>query len=142
LITKILFGEIHPGELPLVDQLSQTLRQELPEEAQVVCPLTLGGHVDHRLTRRAAELLGRRLWFYADYPYVVRSADPFQAILPADWTSQVFPVSEAGLAAWQAAIAAHQSQISTFWSSTGVMEAAMREYWLAEGGVRLWKNAV
>ena len=137
-----LFGEVHPGELPLMATLAEVLRQALPGDAQIVCPLTLGGHVDHRLTRRAAEQLGRAVWYYADYPYVMRSAQPVQEVLQGSWTSRVFPVSEAGLAAWQASIAAHQSQISTFWSSLEAMAAAMREYWQAEGGVRLWQRAV
>lgn len=138
---EALFGDIHPGELVMIANLADALRQGLPGDAQVVCPLTLGGHVDHRLTRRAAEQLGRNLWYYADYPYVLDSEQPFEEMLQAGWTSRVFPVSEAGLAAWQASIAAHQSQISTFWPSVDVMEAAMRAYWQEQGGVRLWRAA-
>ena len=43
----------------------------LPAEARLVSPMTLGGHIDHQLVRSAAESLGRPVWYYADYPYVV-----------------------------------------------------------------------
>ena len=137
---EAIFGELHPGETPLIAELAHTLAQALPEDAQVVCPLSLGGHVDHRLTRAAAELPGRPLWYYADYPYAVRVQNPYKEFLQQGWTSQVLPVSQAGLAAWQESIAAYESQISTFWPNLEVMRADMQAYCQAEGGVRLWKG--
>jgi LmbE family N-acetylglucosaminyl deacetylase len=137
---EALFGELHPEETTLVKALAQELALRLPQAAQVVCPLTLGGHVDHRLTQAAAEKLGRALWYYADYPYVLQSADPAKPVDQAGWTSQVFPVSPEGLSAWQAAVAAHQSQISTFWADLKAMQQAIQSYWQPNGGVRLWKN--
>ena len=53
----------------------------------------------------------------------------------------VFPVSEAGLAAWEAAVGAHVSQVSTFWLNPAARQAALRAYRDQTGGVRLWRRA-
>jgi LmbE family N-acetylglucosaminyl deacetylase len=132
-----LFIELRQEENLLVKVLRDELEQALPQECELVCPLALGGHVDHRLVRAAAELLGRRLWYYADYPYTV---DPDEDIHDSDrgLSHKVFPVAEDGLAVWQQAVAAHASQISTFWSSSNEMREAIRAYWKPIQGVRLW----
>jgi len=133
-----IFSTMHPDEAQLLADLSALIEKRLPPHAQLVCPLTMGGHVDHRLTRAAAEALGLPLWYYADYPYVLRSAGDIASHLPPGWERQVFALSEADLQAWVRSVAAHQSQISTFWSDVSAMEAAIRGYYHDSGGVRLW----
>jgi hypothetical protein len=100
--------------------------------------LALGDHVDHQLTRLAAEGLGYELRYYADFPYVLRDGAHLERMEQDGWTRQTFPISTAGLQAWQAAIAAHASQISTFWAGTPEMEQAVEDYCLKESGIRLW----
>ena len=133
-----LFGSLHPDEALLVEQLAGELAQRLPPGARLVCPLALGSHVDHQLTRRAAERLGVRLWFYADYPYVLKHAPSLKDLWRQGWRGRSYPVSEAALQAWQAAVAAHASQISSFWGSLDEMRTAIRSYSEESGGVRLW----
>jgi LmbE family N-acetylglucosaminyl deacetylase len=136
---EALFGELHPTEDSLVAQLSTELAQEIPVGAQVVAPLALGGHVDHRLVRAAAEKLETPLWYYADYPYIEESGE-------AEWVRLEekehldFAVSEAGVEAWVASIAAHASQISTFWPDREAMQAAIKAYHQQVGGVRLFRS--
>lgn len=126
----------HSDEAGLVAQISSWMRAVEDKEVQWVCPLSLGGHVDHRLTRQAAQQAGVPLWFYADYPYVLSTQDD-------DWeagmTGASFPVSGTGLLAWQQAVATHQSQISTFWNSLAEMRAALTSYCQRWDGVRLWR---
>jgi hypothetical protein len=43
------------------------------------------------------------------------------------------------LTAWQASIAAHASQISTFWPNRASMEAAIGAYCRENQGIRLWR---
>jgi len=135
-----IFGPIHPVEEGLVAQLAADLQVQLPANATVVCPLTLGGHVDHRLTRAAAEQIGCPMWYYADYPYALVEAEKLEALPQSGWETTDFPVSEAGLEAWIASVAAYTSQASTFWPDVPTLRAALREYWQGSGsGVRLWK---
>ncbi len=135
-----IFSAVHPDEAQLLEGLSALIEKRLPPDAQLVCPLALGGHVDHRLTRIAAEALGYPLWYYADYPYVLRSAGDIPSLLPSGWVRQVFPLSEADMQAWVRSVAAHQSQISTFWGNINAMETAIRSYSQDSGGVQLWRQ--
>ncbi|MEW5868059.1 MAG: PIG-L family deacetylase [Chloroflexota bacterium] len=137
---EALFGSLHPAEEPLVQDLANELAQSVPTGAQLVCPLTLGNHVDHQLTRVAAERLNRPLWYYADYPYASQQSSQLEELRQQGWQPVRFPVSPDGLRAWQEAVAAHQSQISTFWPDLDSMRAAIQGYWAgAESGVILWQ---
>jgi hypothetical protein len=108
-----------------------------PEGAHLVCPLTLGGHVDHRLTRSVAEKLNIPLWYYADYPYVLDIDEPPEM---DDWELTLSTISPGGLLAWQASVAAHGSQISTFWPDLKTMRTEIQAYFNQMGGVRLWQK--
>jgi len=135
-----LWVPVHPDERALIELLSDSLQSMLPPKAKLVSPLSIGDHVDHRLTRAVVEILARRaglpLYFYADYPYVrdVRFTDvlatvPFKSI----------PISSEALLAWQDAIACHRSQISTFWVDLGEMRSAIQSYYEEIGGIWLGK---
>lgn len=121
-----------------VEQVRGWLAENLPAGSRLVVPLTIGGHIDHRTVRAAAEGLPIRLWYYADYPYVVTEKINLRAWLGAGWRRRRFAVSPAGLAAWQAGIACYASQISSFWHSLDEMRAAMQAY-LEQGGSSLWR---
>ena len=135
-----LFASLHPAENRRIEQLSRELAGLLSPHTQVVCPLALGGHVDHQLVRAAAEGLGHRLWYYADFPYVLKDVDYQRRLEEAGWAAQVFPVSPSGLAAWQRAVACHQSQISTFWPDLGAMRSELAAYLETNGGSLLWRS--
>ncbi len=136
---EALSGPLHPGEQGLILKLSTELAQVLPPHAQLVCPLALGTHVDHQLVRAAAERLDRLLWYYTDYPYVMKNLENLGQLRQTGWHSTTFPVSLDGLQAWQEAIAAHRSQISTFWPDLEAMQVDIQTYWGLWGGVLLWR---
>ena len=133
-----LFQPLLEVEIPLVHQLANLLAAGLTEDTLLVCPLTLGNHIDHHLTRTAAEILSRPIWYYADYPYLIQGNNDLAAYIQSEWIAVEQLVSPAGLAAWQAAVAAHSSQISTFWGSLSEMRDAISDYWQNGGGSRLW----
>jgi LmbE family N-acetylglucosaminyl deacetylase len=141
-----LWMPVHPAETHLVDQISAEFIHSLPSNCQLVCPLALGGHVDHRLTRQAAEQTGNKLLYYADYPYALKNLDELAGLRQAGWREIHFPISQAGLGAWIAAVLAHRSQISTFWhedserriAEIDAMTTAITNYCQAMEGVKLW----
>jgi LmbE family N-acetylglucosaminyl deacetylase len=137
-----LFGPLDEREAGLVERLTAELAGALPKGAQLVCPLSVGGHVDHRLTRLAAERLGEACWYYADFPYILNDSDQLARFTQTVWGETWFPISAAGMQAWEAAVAAHRSQISTFWPDLAALQAALRAYARQEDGslqVRLWR---
>jgi LmbE family N-acetylglucosaminyl deacetylase len=136
---EAIFGALHPLETRLVQDVAAQLALTLPPGVNVVAPLTLGNHVDHQLTRRAAGLAGLgSLYYYADYPYVAQDDPDIAARLPQGAQAQHFELSEAALEAWAGAVAAHASQISSFWKDGAEMTAALQAYYARQGTV-LWK---
>jgi hypothetical protein len=140
-----IFGFPDPEEEPLIGDLAEKFSAVLPKNGRLVCPLAIGGHVDHRLTRAAAELLEVPLWYYADYPYVELDSRWLSG-LPgegdvAEWTSRLFSVSGDDLTCWQQAVAAYRSQWPTFWADEESMAAALAGYQQRFGGVLLWKKS-
>ena len=137
---QALNGPLHPYEAARAARLSRLRAARLPRNAQVVCPLGLGNHVDHQLTRLAAEQLGRPLWYYADYPYVLKHPAALDSLAQTGWRRQLFPIRRAGLTAWQDSVAAYTSQISTFWADQAAMRFAIEEYASRELVVYLWQK--
>ena len=81
-----LMGPPRPEDRAPVDELRAALAKLLPEgperlerRGRLYLPLSIGGHVDHRLTRRAAMALlaepgsryGEAARFYEDFPYAL-----------------------------------------------------------------------
>ncbi len=136
---EAIFARLHPEEESQVSLLAARLALQLPPEVQLVSPLAVGNHVDHQFTRRALERLGRPLWYYPDFPYAEKESGFFDDLSQAGWRKQEFPLSPAALEAWGDAIAAHRSQMSTFWEDEAGMRSALQAYSETQGGVRLWR---
>lgn len=136
-----LFQSPHPQELSLIDAVHSQLLERCPSGAVIVVPLTLGGHVDHRLVRAAAERLPNERWYYADFPYITLHGLTDDRFVESNWKVRKIEVSDCGLSAWQQAVACFRSQISTFWEDAGSMSAELQNYWSAGGGQRLLQPA-
>ncbi len=133
-----VFTAPNPAEQALVEQIRAMLAERLTRHDTVVCPLTIGGHIDHRITRAAAEQLGRPLWYYADIPYLI----DHPAELPSaasGLSPKNFFTSQQGLSAWQEAIAVYASQLSGLFDDEQDMRQKIREYCQRNNGVLLWE---
>ncbi len=129
----------HPSERRFPIRIANALRSELRLDDVLVCPLSLGGHVDHILVRRAAESLKRPLLYYADVPYVLNYPQTLAPAIRA-LESQLYQVSEIGLKAWLEGVSAYRSQVGSLYKGDlGTLYDAIRLYWGAEGGIRLWR---
>lgn len=133
---------IAPGEEFLVDRLVINLAEKLSRDAVFVVPLTLGNHIDHLLTRVAAEQLPLQVKYYPDFPYVDECAAEIPNLIPEGFQRKVYPITEQGLAAWQDSVAAYASQLSSFWTSEGQMRANIAQHCEKFGGVALWESGV
>jgi LmbE family N-acetylglucosaminyl deacetylase len=135
-----LNGSLQPADTHNIAMLGEELKRGIQAEVTLVCPLSLGNHVDHQLTRLATQGLGYPLWYYQDYPYVLRSNDMLEHMEQEGWECRCFPVSPQGLVAWQDSIDAHASQISTFWKDALEMRLAVSEYLDQNNGIQLWRK--
>jgi hypothetical protein len=118
-------------------EISAALASELRPGDKVVSPLAIGGHLDHMLTRLAAEHLDCSLWYYADIPYLLNH---LELLAPATKGLRAtrYPISQGGLDAWQQGIAAYATQIKMLFSTSVKMREAIRLYWATRPGLRLW----
>jgi LmbE family N-acetylglucosaminyl deacetylase len=134
-----LNGSLHPGDAGVVARLRKAFMSALPKEAALISPLGLGNHVDHQLVRAAVNDLRAAVWYYEDYPYVLRCEGELERLASDGWVSHSFPISPQGLLAWQDSVAAHASQISTFWAGEADMRQAIEEHLNHHGGTCLWQ---
>jgi hypothetical protein len=132
-----VFIEPHAADADLPAQIAQTMVAWLKPDDVVVSQLAIGGHVDHILVRKAAEMLKRQLVFDVDIPYFLNHPDD---LIPktVGMKDSLQPISEAGLASWLEAIEDYVSQLSTLFLSIDSMRERMRTYWLERQGVQFW----
>lgn len=135
--TRSVFEPIHPDDNNIVQEVAGLLTRGLTQYDTLVCPLALGGHVDHVITRRAAESLGRPLWYYADIPYLLRHENE---LAPAIQTmnGKTFFISSTGLAAWQESILAYTSQIPSLFPDGENMQTQIKKYCKSRNGLCIW----
>lgn len=117
----------------------------LPRAKRICVPLGAGRHVDHVLTRRAAELAfgESRLEYYEDYPYADKNWVLLKALFkafgpPWRWRVRVWPLDEDALAVKSRAIASYASQLVTAFRDEQHMQQQVRNFSMRRGGERTW----
>jgi LmbE family N-acetylglucosaminyl deacetylase len=125
-------------EPSLVSDISKKLSQLLPTGSTLVCPMSLGGHIDHKAVLKACTKLEHDIVYYADYPYILESFDS-EALSEPKVKRIAHSLSQEALHAWQRAVLCYQSQLAAFWRDEDEARLALRNY-LAGGGGRLWKK--
>jgi LmbE family N-acetylglucosaminyl deacetylase len=140
-----IFGPVAPAEQALVTRLAAQMAT-LPPADHIVVPLGVGNHVDHQLTRLAAEQAfdPAVLEYYEDYPYAQQPGALAHALDGPDvtWTAHVTPVDAASLRAKFDAVMAYASQISTFFRDRADLERQIGGYTAQIGGERRWRRAM
>jgi LmbE family N-acetylglucosaminyl deacetylase len=130
-----LFGSLHPSELGLIRRTATKLSTLLHGFGRhhLYVPLGIGQHVDHQLTRRAAEVAGGVYAYFEDYPYVANEGERWNG--PGDLgphgrtlAPELIYLAEADLQARVTAMAAYPSQLSSFWPSPQALDEAVRQF--------------
>jgi LmbE family N-acetylglucosaminyl deacetylase len=132
-----VFGPRHPQETGLEQEIAEVLREEIRPGDTLICPLTVGGHLDHNLTREAVEQLSLPIHYYADIPYLLNHPDALEPVTKG-MTEELFPISKAGLETWLNGIAAYRSQMKMLFETEDKMREAIRLYWADNHGILLW----
>jgi LmbE family N-acetylglucosaminyl deacetylase len=134
-----IFDGTNPRDEAVIDEIMSLVSDNLSQYDTLVCPLSLGRHVDHLNVRAALERLGRPLWYYADIPYLFRHPNELESII-GQMPNRNFFVSAEGLRAWQESIAAHKSQVGMLFENEDDMRQKIREYARQFEGLRLWER--
>jgi LmbE family N-acetylglucosaminyl deacetylase len=140
LYPESVFVAPHPLDAGLPERIADALASELSEDDLLVCPLALGGHVDHLLARTAVERLARPLRYYADIPYLINYPHTLAPAI-AGLQEEFFPLSEADLHAWQTGAASYASQIDSLLKVEASLDQVLHAYWQERRGLCLWKPA-
>ncbi len=141
---EMIFGEIHPNDVRLAETLATHLGT-LPAGESVFVPLTVGHHVDHQLTRLAAEIWQAAahldLIYYEDYPYARESAAVERVLQDGGlWQSRTVPLSTAAVQTKIRAISAFVSQLSTFFADAADLERQIIAFTERTHGEKLWQR--
>jgi hypothetical protein len=123
----------------LAAELARQLAQ-LPPATHVYAPLGVGNHVDHQLTRLAAELWQPAgLRYYEDYPYAKQEGAVTAVLGQLDaWQPESIPLTAEALHRKCAAIYAYDSQMSSFFRDAADLAAQVAWYAEQVGGERVW----
>ena len=132
-----VFVTPHPKDADLPAQIAQTMVAWLKPDDVVVSQLAIGGHVDHILVRKAAEMLKRQLVFDMDIPYLLNYPEDLGP-RTVGMKDSLQPVSEDGLTTWLEAIEDYASQLGSLFLSIDSMRERMRAYWSERRGVQFW----
>lgn len=140
-----LFAQPRSADTRQILPLLENHFSELPVAGRTLAPLGIGGHVDHRLVRAAAERAfgagDTELLFYEDFPYVRKMGALRLVLKPRrEWRRVVISLSEEDLAARIEATAAYASQIDPLFGSPLKMAKRTRRYARRAGGERLWQK--
>jgi LmbE family N-acetylglucosaminyl deacetylase len=135
-----LFGTLRIEDQSEVDRLQRKL-SNISDACVLYSPLGLGDHVDHQLTRNAAELSGRPLNYYWDFPYSLQVKNPGEGKKIPAGTRKNHRLERAELDAWQAAIACYSSQISTFWENEIQIRRDLERHLFRMGGFPILQSS-
>ncbi|MEZ5312518.1 MAG: hypothetical protein R2862_02150 [Thermoanaerobaculia bacterium] len=137
-----LFGPVDAVEEGRIEKLAGRLAG-LDRADLVVAPLGVGGHVDHRILRAAAErAFGADLAYYDEFPYVVWKRLALRRVI--GWSRRFAVEVERPdtdrLARKRAAILAYRSQIRGLFRDEAGLDRLLRRHLRRAGGERLWRR--
>lgn len=118
------------------------------KSAVMVSPLAVGGHVDHTLTRWAAEAVvpAAQLRYYEDYPYAGWTSARMKPAYTLERQSaglraRRVRLTPAEVDARVSAIACYASQLAALFASPQAMPQTVREYISCVKGERYYRKA-
>lgn len=129
----------HVEDAHLPDPIAKTIAARVQPDDVLVCQLAIGSHVDHILVRQGAEKTGLRLLYDIDIPYFFTNPGEL-GLKSAGMSESVYPITEAGLNAWQAAVLEYKSEIpllGEYMYTPEKVAEALRAYRAQQGGLRI-----
>lgn len=128
----------HAADDPLIESIAANLMKSFQDGDVVVAPLAIGNHVDHLITRRAAEIANpASLLYYAEVPYVVTYKEQVspktERLCAIDYTLRASDVDD-----WLGAVRCYVTQMRMLEKSVGPVPQMIHQYATATG-LRLYR---
>ncbi|GMU65368.1 MAG: hypothetical protein AMXMBFR36_16420 [Acidobacteriota bacterium] len=138
---EALYAPPAAADLEHIDTIAARIAA-LPPAALLLAPLGVGGHVDHRLVRSAAERSGREVAFYEEFPYSEWKWFAVRRALerPRDWESESLPLPATLAEVKRDAILAYRSQVGALFRTEGRLGKQLRRHARRAGGERIWRR--
>jgi LmbE family N-acetylglucosaminyl deacetylase len=105
-----IYGPIEPDDEPVIEEVLEQVGP-LVSGNIVHVPIGVGGHVDHRIVRAAAERLDIHLEYFEDLPYAIRENVHDNSV---EWP----PLANDDVDTWFRAIAMYESQMWNLFEGT------------------------
>lgn len=139
---EALYGPPLETDLDLVAQVGDRLRDFLAADLWLV-PLAVGGHVDHRIVRQAAESVRSDLWYYEEFPYLEWKHQAIEAALDRDsrWEIHRLALDELAFQARFEAICDYRSQIPALFRNPARLRRQLRRSLRRTGGERIYRKS-
>lgn len=134
---ELLFQDINSEESQLPRTIQHLLKDVVPPEARVYCPLAVGGHVDHRIVRMAVGGLFYRMFYYQDLPYAARGGVIPSSLPAIEGERLLLSLADLEMELWAQASAEYRSQLSTFWGEYQALLMELQRFHDEQGGVPL-----
>ena len=130
----------HSDDDPMIESIAASLKEAFQEDDVVVSPLGIGDHVDHLITRRAAEIARpASLLYYAEVPYVVTYKEHVspktESLSAIDYTLRASDVDD-----WLGAVRCYVTQMRMLEKSVGAVPDMIHRYATATG-LRLYRRS-
>ncbi len=122
-------------------QIAQKISTRLQPDDVLVCQLAVGSHVDHVLVRQGAEMVGRRLLYDVDVPYILDHPGEGDT-KSIGMKESVQLITETGLKRWQEAALTYKSQLAVLgeeFDTPEKVQVAIQTYWTEREGIRLFQ---
>ncbi|HVS03024.1 MAG TPA: PIG-L family deacetylase [Thermoanaerobaculia bacterium] len=141
---RSLFAGAAPEDSGFAQVIVAALERRLPPHRQLLAPLGVGGHVDHLLTRQAAELLAAAtVSLYEDFPYAAERwrRRNWQHLAGPDRVPGVVPLRAEDLEARLRAALAYTSQLRPLFGTAETLRRRLERHVRRVGGEVLWRQA-
>lgn len=141
-----LFGPAAPTDRDLAHGVATTIAERYPHMWELLVPLGVGGHVDHRVARQAGEALANRVrpartvW-YEESPYAAQQGrDAWADVSTAGLRHRTRRLDAAAHRRKRAALSCYRSQMPMLRAATSAGESPADLY-SPVGVERLWSLA-
>jgi LmbE family N-acetylglucosaminyl deacetylase len=126
-------------EVGLISKIRRKLLSLTKLDDDIIAPLSVGNHLDHKLVRAAASGIQQTRKFYADFPYASNPGIQYRESLANELKPVFFEVSKNGILNWIQAIRLYRSQLDSFWKDDQKLEGSVKSYLASQYGCALWE---